>query len=1260
MSKVNQIQAELKAIGGGSFQKLCDVYLMQFTRYANLKPIGAAIGKDKTTTGVPDSIITLPDGAYAFPHYTTQESGLVGKLKDDLESSFDEPKTGVPVDQIKEVILCHNGSLETKDELALIGMGKERGVIVTIFGLERIAYDLFSKYPGLARDFLNVEVDTGQIVSPEEFVFQYGKSSLSTRLDTRFHFREDELRTILDALESQDLVLITGPAGVGKSRLMLEAGYRFASTHEGWIVRCVYNRGVDLFQDLRTYFKHPGNYLLLVDDANRLGGFDYILQLLHDQTDEVRLKIVVTVREYARDKVVEKLATYGGGFEIQLRPFSDDEIRTLVSEEAHIHNYHFLKRITDIARGNPRLAMMAAKLAVEKQALESIFDVSSLYDEYFGPILHELQELGDEGTIIKVAGVVSFFRVVDRSSSELMDSILKAFDIPPTTFWLMVEQLHQKEILDLHEEEVAKFSDQVLATYFFYVAVFKRGTLDLSILLDHFFLHYRLRFIDALNPVINSLGARIEDQLRPHIERKWKALEEAGPQDDLIALIQTFWFVRPTETLLYVRDSLRELPVVPVDVGALDFNKEDNRRSAPLLDILGSFYGGSHFATALELVLEVFARNPKSLPNVLHILRKDFGFKPTSSLLDFAPQREVVNRLWARTEGGQSILFSKLFLAVARHYLRTQFETTEARSKLVVAFVRFNLHPEPGLQSLRQTIWQHLFTLYSVPELQGEVLELLHYYSHSGYEISEPTILAHDAEEVIPFMMSALDPNNFEHVSTVHDYLDVLDREGVTYDTAIRDRFTTQVSRVADLLFTPDRFHRSGRSFEEEEAFRGRELREYVASFTVEDYKQLLRQCLEIQNDTRQSDLWDLQRNIAKLFAIAEEKGAEFYTAAITAYIEMGSPFNLSGRRVVESLIRFNDVETACSIISERDFPDKLSWLFDFVASIPPSEIKGEHLEQLYDLYRTAPARAIPVDFDFLERYIPLDKHVVVHVVEILLSRMEEEQDSSFAHRLSFLFNPHATSSETLVSHFGTEGLVVLKRAYLAGLTVRDHSDYEGRVFNLILDLDRVFLREYISLLVEEAEGNGRKWLGRADDSRDFAFLWRRNDYESVLADAIQFLFELWQSEEFHTQRYLEVLFGSRRSEEVNTDLAGRQTTLLGRLITERADDADFMEFIFNAVGELPEDKRRELIGLFLKNNKRAEVFQRLSLEPSEGGWSGSAVPYYQKKLDFAESLLPLVEGLDYLDHRSRIENWIKGLQKTIEHEKRRDFMEEV
>jgi hypothetical protein len=182
--------------------------------------------------------------------------------------------------------------------------------------------------------------------------------------------------------------------------------------------------------------------------------------------------------------------------------------------------------------------------------------------------------------------------------------------------------------------------------------------------------------------------------------------------------MQAFWFVRQTETLLYIREQIKGMPAEQEDVGSLDFRSDGVSRPIPLLDLLGAFYGTSHFTTALDLALEIFATNARCLPNVFHILKKGYGFRPDSYLLDFAPQRAVIDRLWVRAENGQNALFTRLFLAIATHYLRTHFEVTESK-KMSVSFTRFDLHSTPALIALRRSIWQHIFSLYTTTVTQA-------------------------------------------------------------------------------------------------------------------------------------------------------------------------------------------------------------------------------------------------------------------------------------------------------------------------------------------------------------------------------------------------------------------------------------------------------------------------------------------------------------------------------------------------------------
>ena len=287
MSKVNQIQQALIEMDGGAFQKLADAYLAE-KGFGCINSIGSVIAANKVKPGTPDTFITSNDGNYVFAEHTTQQLSLLEKIRGDLNKCFDESKTGVPIDKIERVIFCFTGKLDTEETHQLAETCQAKGVNLDLFGIDVLSFDLYGKYPALARDFLGIPIDTGQIVPPDRFVSLYNSNRLATRLDLGFHFREEELGRLLDALENEQLVILSGWAGVGKSRLALESCDNFRDTHPEYQVLCVFGRNRDLWEDLQVWFTKPGHFLIFVDDANRVSRFEYVVDLLQHQRGDLR------------------------------------------------------------------------------------------------------------------------------------------------------------------------------------------------------------------------------------------------------------------------------------------------------------------------------------------------------------------------------------------------------------------------------------------------------------------------------------------------------------------------------------------------------------------------------------------------------------------------------------------------------------------------------------------------------------------------------------------------------------------------------------------------------------------------------------------------------------------------------------------------------------------------------------------------------------------------------------------------------------
>ncbi len=480
-------------------------------------------GANKTRTGTPDTLIILKNGKYILAEYTTQQEDICGKFKEDLDKCFDEEKTEIPITKKERIVLCHTSTLTTKEKNSLKKKCQKHGVKLDdddIFCIDSISFDLYKYYPGIARDFLGVEVDTGQIVDIDEFITTYNKRKIVAPLNTNFYFRENEINEILQRLEENNLVIVSGKAGVGKSRLVLECCRKFLEKYSEYKVKCIFDRGVDLYEDIRIYLSDEGSYLIFVDDANRVKKFEYFINLILYKRENQQIKIIATVRDYAVEQIKEVARSCDNNLKlVKINPLTDTKIQQLVKEECKIKNQLYIEIIVDIAQGNPRMAIMTALVVQGEKTVKGIKNVSDVYDVYYSSITKDIADFKDE-SLLEVAGIVAFFQVVYYSNDEMMEKIQTAFNIDRKTFWKAVRKLYEFELVDIYENDIARISDQVLATYLFYLTFLTDKLLKFSVLLDNLFPQFHNQFVDALNPVLSAFDSeKIIQILTPGVDR---------------------------------------------------------------------------------------------------------------------------------------------------------------------------------------------------------------------------------------------------------------------------------------------------------------------------------------------------------------------------------------------------------------------------------------------------------------------------------------------------------------------------------------------------------------------------------------------------------------------------------------------------------------------------------------------------------------------------------------------------------------------
>ena len=1174
------------------------------------------------------------------------------KLKGDLKKCFNEAKTGISVSKIEEIVICHTSSLSLNEQECLSKECQSRGINVNIFGIGPISFDLYQKYPGLARDFLGIEVDTGQIVSPSEFVAVYDKNRFSTRLDTVFHFREDEIRQALTSLDEGNCLIISGRAGVGKSRFVLECCKRFVENHKNYKIQCIFNTGIDLFEDIRIHFSESGSFIIFVDDANRTSRFDYIIQLLCVQREDQHIKVVATVRDYALDQVRKTSKRCGVYKEIELPIMKDDEIKQFVESEFGIRNDLYLERIIDIAKGNPRLAVMAAQTAKRENTIHSIGNVTALYEEFFSSVQKDLAEI-NQPNLLKIAGIIVFFRSVDRSNKEMMRAIETAFGITSDVFWADAQHLHELELFDFYENEVVRVSDQVLATYLFYLSFFKEKVADFGVLLEHFFPAHRSKFIEAINPILNAFDTQvIIDSMRPHIDQYWTMMEKACNEEALLFLIQTFWYVKRTDTLLYMKKRIEVLPSTQIDPVELNFKAASDTQDPSLIEILSLFryVNDDEFRMALELMLDYVLKQPKKLPNLLYLFIETLSFTHRDHLRNFSIQRAVMDVLWKHANNGHN-LFSRLFLEVAKKYLHTHFLTHESKGNKAVTIIKFDIPNTPDLLELRKEIWSRIFQIYNFQELQEQVLNVLHSYIKDRLEVSSTEIIKYDSSMILSFIQSNLNPAVLRHCIIVQEYLGRLLHHKVDFNVEIKNRFKNEVWVVLKLLtFDIDEMFMMNMDHKMFEQYKKEKIKEHFSHYTYNDYERFFDQCLEIQKAINQTHKnFQFQNEIINVFLTLSETDTNLFNSVLELYLIRGDQFRINAGPVINRFIESAGLERSFDILNRHNYPTKRTWLFWWFILLPPDALTMDRLNQLYMLYRESSSFELVYQMDFLVNYRNLDGHVVSNVTQIILDKVKA--DPNIARVLDCLFNPYTEINKIMEDAFA-EDIRILKQAYFAANFVHEYADYDGQALSRIMDIDENFIVEYIDQLYKT-----KKHFGRYDDSHDYSFIWKRYDFEQVITRVSACIYNHEKEKRLLSLTGLAVFYNLRDKDKNNSELIRRQDQTLYIFIEKKNDDADSMKMIFSVIADFSTSRRMSFVCFFLKHNNDFGIFKEIPLELSIYSWEGSAVPMLRERLEYFESLLPLTNTVNLLQHKQYIEQEIQGIRFQIEHEKKRDFM---
>lgn len=1254
--RLKLIEQQLIGIDSAAFQNLCDIYLaLREQELASINRTGSQLGKQKTTKGTPDTFFRLADGSLRYVEYTTKADGLVTKIKEDIDKCLDPTKTGVPANQVFKIIICFNSRLDVAEETEITQYANSKNVRIELIGLDWLALEIYSKYLILAKDILGIPLDTGQLLPLQNFVEEYNNKAgkLSTPLDNIFLHRQTELVEIETNLSNNDLLIISGFPGVGKTKIALEALSKFLTANKDYSAFAVSKKDQDISEDLKIYLQQEKNYILLVDDANRqLPNFKQILGVFRENR-KGNIKLLITVRDYALNDVENECLDYLHQT-ITLKKFTDEEITQLISSDSfEIKNPKYQKRIVEIADGNSRLAIMASRLAKQEQVGflygegERIFE---LYDFYFKTFIKDFDIFGDK-TLIKTLGIISFFFTIDRSNKELLESILKTFGLDYYEFNEAIDELEKRELVEVQYNH-ARVSEQVMSTYFFYKVFIKDEILSFRTLLFTYFPEWKRRFSDTIIPSNNSFGydgvlKKISGTLDEYLHSVY------SDEEKVLEFFNLFWFYKREEMLSYFHSKIKKFPEPTNPIYDTKYETNDfvwDRDKT--LDFLSNLFNHftESFVPALELAFEYCRKKPESLPELIRRIREKLLFDDDDHRYNFERQVELFKLLITKFKEKQPH-YVQAFFALAGTFLSHHFQITKSGRGHSIVFYQYPLPFYEVTKNFRQTIWTTLFESYET--YPKEVFSIISHFK-PGFRDTIPEILEFDLSHLIPFIDNKLDPTNFQNIHFVNDFVRWLNKEKLQ-DKSYQNLKVKFTSKEYDYFRKLDWNTLRGKQdydFDKYEDFEKLKEQDIRTSFVFKDEADFSALHIAIRNtlSLEENNGWGIDQAlniiVEENFLKNEELGFKLLESILQNYPDglnpLYKPIRIIAQKSSDWALRL------WNLIKGWNHDYKLYWQLSFFDCLPTefadSFYKSELLATINSIDRNC-----YLQFESFEKFLSIksdeqqNTNAEKNIIEEILSIAYEKNENL---RITLSFHFFEKYAAMLADNFD-----LLKKSYIQQeKKINNHFDIQHAGLKTLLQINSEFLLEYIVSFYTDKEHKHSR-----NTHNQLPFVWDIEDSNDLVEKAAILMIE--NNLYFGILEHPMIIF----FHHLNDKQKIKAQSFLLNFISKYHTDNKKMNPVFDVLRHTMKDFFEEAFLHYLSLNTDIDNFKKIWWRGNGGTYSGDVIIGEIHAKEW-QNILAMTEKsnnqLDLIPIKTYIKKQIEYELRSAESERKQKFID--
>lgn len=1227
MTKVRAVEQSLITISPGDYQRLCDEYLKLKLKNTKIVTLGTRDGSSKTTKGTPDSFFDLGENKYIFAQYGSNEQNPISKIESDIKKCIDYAESFKMVNSIEKII-CANASSNIQPHQYDDLIKKYKDYNIEILTTNEMAHDIVYKYPHLSEEFLGIKVGSGQIIPLKDFVRENDKKAMSASLSTTFTCREDELNSLFQMIKSSSVTILKGPAGVGKTRLVLEVLEKFNNK----IVICIRENGNSIFDDLPFLFEEKDSYVLFIDDINDTSHMNlknivnYVIQ--NDLNEKV--KIVATARDYVYSNAYELISEYIDDVStMTIESFSNEDLTEIISTNFPIQNHLFTNQIVRMSRGNPRLAILIANIGRDGgfNRETSIYDVFKIY---YKNIIKNNELSRDEEKSIFLIALLGKHSLKEESLA--LNYMLSALDLTKKVYMQNCSSLNRDELVHIFKDEIVEISDQNLRDYLLYYGLIEEKYVLISSILFHLFPKFKHQLVKVLNIITNifkdqSAGMYIVEE----VKYAWDLTEDSNQKEYL----KTFATIYPSKTFAVLNE---EISSVESDSSydLLEMNTDNVNVTEEILLVISSFLSSNDSNSeendddqeiALNLLLKYLEKRPSLLNQVYEVLSSGNSISEYAHIHEYKTMNIIIDKVLDKCQKLNHDYYIKLFMLLSKDYLKFVFDKTDFLEGKTVTFQEIPVYDNKGQRDLRRKIYSYLGELYA-EELAEEIHDIIMQTRMSGitgdYNEYFSDLVEYELSLINNFIIEKWNDPDFSQCKVLR-HLDYLKRKFNIHGFNVFSNYQANDNYMLYLKFIGEGIDYEDKYSYEEKLFRHEEFVASLFGKLNEDIIFLLIHTFQLASVYCKSEVYIFYEGFIALIDKSD------FQVSLNLYNKLAT-HNLLTNGIVGSmaskLTKYSKVE---QFIQGLDIEKDGLLLLEYYLNLSSEDISLDKADNLLYLIENNNDFNIPIR-RFTE-YNQYEKHVG-KILDIYLER-------SLKNNYLAEYYLRCTSEDNYRALHGIIGnnYDILSSFYL--LTSETFYDFNLYMFNNLVDsIGTDFILDFFN----------KKNINNFKSYSEV--IWNKENYKEY----IDKLFESYRSDYFLIDFHSKNIFCSSK----DTLVIERQKNWIKSYIDNYFNDEDRIKGIFTCINNnFSVTDRIEMINYFIPKNDNIDFFKKLWLFDNNLPAQSTLTNFDRIHKQFYMDLFDSIDRTEFLNHAIYLREKITALEKHIDKLEVQEYLED-